>query len=321
MPKRHELLQRLRESSYDLVVIGGGITGCGVAKDAARRGLKVALVEARDVGFGTSSRSSKLIHGGLRYLKQMQFSLVWESVNERRLLERLAPHLVVPQSFLFSVYKESPLRFWTLKLGLWIYEALVLFRVPKLHHRFRRARLAEEEPLLDGQGLKGAGLYWDCTTNDARLTLETAIDAQMNGVDLVTYRRVTGFRRSESGAIEGIEVVDELGDDAFEVKTACVVNATGPWSDSTRALFGRQGKLLPDQRIHIVVSSERLHCATPMCCITRRTVAFCLPFHGAKAPMGTTDTDYDGLGSRLRRHRRTWITFCALVNVSFLRPS
>ncbi|MEC7241159.1 MAG: glycerol-3-phosphate dehydrogenase/oxidase [Myxococcota bacterium] len=301
MPKRSELLQRLENDHYDIVVVGGGITGCGVARDAARRGLRVALIEARDVAYGTSSRSSKLIHGGLRYLEQLEIGLVWEAVNERRNLERLAPHLVSAQSFFFPVYKHSPVKFFTLKLGLWVYEALVLFRVPRLHRSFGRARASKQEPLLKTEALKGAALYWDCTTNDARLTLETAIDAQQQGADLATYCKVSEFVRDETGRLTGVKVKDGLSGRSFSISSDCVVNATGPWSDRTRALMGHQGQILrPTKGIHVVVDSGRLPLqhAVVLHHPDDGRILFCVPW-GDRTYIGTTDTDYKGRASQV----------------------
>jgi glycerol-3-phosphate dehydrogenase len=299
MKERSETNQRLKSTDYDLVVIGGGITGCGVARDAARRGLKVAVIEARDVAFGTSSRSSKLIHGGLRYLEQREIGLVWEAVNERRILRKIAPHLVNQQGFLFPIFTTSPLKLWFLKAGLWVYEALVLFRVHKIHSSFSAKKLATLEPLLTTEGLKGSPLYWDCTTDDARLTLETALDAKANGAEVATYRKVVGFVRKggdADGAIEGVEVKDSFSEERFVVKGRCIVNATGPWSDRTRAIFGLQGqKLRPTKGVHVVVDFERLpvRYAVVLHHPDDGRILFAVPW-GDRTYIGTTDTDFDG---------------------------
>lgn len=291
--------QRLQSTEYDLVIIGGGITGCGVGRDAARRGLKVAVIEARDVAFGTSSRSSKLIHGGLRYLEQAEIGLVWEAVNERRILRKIAPHLVNEQGFLFPIYKTSPIKLWFLKAGLWVYEALVLFRVHKIHSNFSAKKVADLEPLLATEGLIGSPLYWDCTTDDARLTLETALDARSNGAEMGTYRKVKGFVRegaSGEGKIAGVKVQDALTGEEFLVKGRCIVNATGPWSDRTRALFGLQGKKLrPTKGIHVVVDAKRLpvRYAVVLHHPDDGRLLFAVPW-GGRTYIGTTDTDYEG---------------------------
>ena len=299
MLDRSEVNQRLQCTDYDLVVIGGGITGCGVARDAARRGLKVAVIEGKDVAFGTSSRSSKLIHGGLRYLEQRQIGLVWEAVNERRILRKIAPHLVNEQGFLFPVYTTSPIKLWFLKAGLWVYEALVLFRVHKIHSSFGVKKTAAIEPLLTTEGLNGTPLYWDCTTDDARLTLETALDARANGAEVATYRNVEGFVRegdSGKGRIAGVEVKDNQTGERFVVKGRCIVNATGPWSDRTRALFGLQGKKLrPTKGIHVVVDAKRLpiRYAVVLHHPDDGRILFAVPW-GNRTYIGTTDTDFQG---------------------------
>ena len=166
-------------ASYDVVVIGGGITGAGIARDAALRGLKVALFEKGDYASGTSSKSSKLVHGGLRYLEHGEIGLVFESVSERRVQTRVAPHLVRPLPFLIPIYKGAKPGLEVMNFGLWIYDSLALFRAPRLHKTFRGARAALEiEPALRAEGLRGALEYYDCNTDDARLVLENAIDAR-----------------------------------------------------------------------------------------------------------------------------------------------
>ena len=165
MPTRQEMWGRLH-GQFDVVVIGGGITGSGIARDAARRGLRVALVEMKDLAFGTSSRSSKLVHGGLRYLEHYEFSLVFEAVSERRILMDIAPHLVNPLAFLFPVYRSSRQKLITINAGMWLYDGLSLFRSPKIHRTLKPKEIRERFPMLRAQGLKGAPLYYDCATND-----------------------------------------------------------------------------------------------------------------------------------------------------------
>src|SRR5690554_2973693 len=222
----------------DLLIIGGGINGAGIARDAARRGLKVALVEARDLAYGISFCSSKLVHGGLRYLQQFEFSLVFEAVSERRILLDIAPHLVRPLGFLFPVYRNSPHNLLTLKAGMWLYEGLSLFRSPKRHRKLGVRDVAKEEPALTREELKGAPLYYDCSTDDARLTLESALDAAAHGATIATWTRALSFiKDEESGRIQGAVVKDMLGDGGLkEIRAHAVINATGPWTDRTRAL-------------------------------------------------------------------------------------
>ena len=225
MPTRQEMWERLG-GQVDLLIVGGGINGAGIARDAARRGLKVALVDMRDLAFGTSSRSSKLVHGGLRYLEQMEFSLVFESVSERRILMDIAPHLVNPLGFLFPVYKDSRRSLWQVNAGMWLYDGLSLFRSPKLHRKLSAKEIKKEEPALRTAKLAGAPLYYDCSTDDARLTLESALDAAQCGAIVSTYTKMESFLYDESGRICGARVVDTLNGREKEIRAHVVINAT-----------------------------------------------------------------------------------------------
>jgi len=290
--RRKELNDKLSTITFDLIVIGAGITGCGVARDAAQRGLKVALIDAKDIAFGTSSRSSKLVHGGLRYLEQGEFALVFESVSERAVLRKTAPHLVNDQGFLFPVFRHSPVSFWVLKIGLWIYEALSLFRSPKIHKSYSRKRADKVEPLLSQSELKGMALYWDCTTDDSRLTMENALSAQEDGAVVGTWRKVEGFNR-EGGLIKGVKVSDEITGESFDVTGNVVVNATGPWTDSVVALSKDSAPILrPTKGIHIVVDYARLPLKNAVVCThpDDSRVMFAVPW-GDRTYIGTTDTD------------------------------
>jgi len=296
IPKRSTTWRRLSEETFDLLVIGGGITGCGVIRDAVRRGLKVALIEANDIASGTSSRSSKLIHGGLRYLEQREFGLVFEAVNERQVLMRIAPHLVTAQGFLFPVYDTSRHGLGLLKLGLWVYEALSMFRSPKLHQNLGLRQVRQVEPLLSDEGLKGAPLYYDCATDDARLTLETMLDAVGAGALVLNHARVESLLRDEGGTICGVQVHDQLAGESTEVRARVVVNATGPWTDRVRSMSGTFNPLLrPTKGIHIVVDYERLPLAHAVVCTHPEDgrVLFAVPW-GDRAYIGTTDTDFEG---------------------------
>jgi glycerol-3-phosphate dehydrogenase len=282
----------------DLVVIGGGITGAGIVRDAARRGLSVAMFEQNDIAYGTSSRSSKLIHGGLRYLESYEFSLVFESVSERRVVMDLAPHLVNPLAFLFPVYQGSRKSLRMINAGMWLYDGLALFRSPKRHRTLKPSDVAEEEPMLRQEGLQGAPLYYDCSTDDARLTLETAIDATLNGGIVVNWARVDAFTKDEQGRVSGVVVKNQRDRTLREVKAHTVINATGPWTDEVLAMSGpRKGKLLrPTKGIHIVVDREKLPTehAVVLFHPTDNRVLFALPW-GERTYVGTTDTDYEGV--------------------------
>ncbi|HEY8431856.1 MAG TPA: glycerol-3-phosphate dehydrogenase [Sandaracinaceae bacterium] len=297
MPTRRAMWEQLK-GPVDLLVIGGGITGAGIARDAARRGLSVALVEMSDLAFGTSSRSSKLIHGGLRYLEHYEFSLVFEAVSERRILQDIAPHLVNPLGFLFPVYAGARRQLWLINAGMWLYDGLSLFRSPKIHKNLKPREVAKLEPALKRERLKGAPLYYDCSTDDARLTLETALDAAAHGAVIATWAKARSFLKTETGRVRGAVVSDELGGELKQIEARTVVNATGPWTDRTIAMSHplASGKILrPTKGIHIVVDHEKLPLSNAVVCFhpTDERVLFAIPW-GDRTYLGTTDTDYDG---------------------------
>lgn len=282
----------------DVLVIGGGITGAGIARDAARRGLSVALVEMNDLAFGTSSRSSKLIHGGLRYLEAYEFSLVFESVSERRILQDIAPHLVNPLGFLFPVFKGAKRQLWLINAGMWLYDGLSLFRSPKIHKNLKPREIAQIEPAVKQAGLKGAPLYYDCATDDARLTLETALDAAKHGATIATWAKVTSFLKTEGGRVRGAVVEDALSGERREIEASTVINATGPWTDATMAMSHPQkgGSILrPTKGVHIVVDAAKLPLKNAVVCFhpDDDRVLFAIPW-GDRTYLGTTDTDYEG---------------------------
>ena len=296
MPSREEMWEKVPEE-VDVIVIGGGITGAGIVRDAARRGLRVALFEQNDIAYGTSSRSSKLIHGGLRYLEEYEFSLVFESVSERRVVLDLAPHLVNPQAFLFPVYQGSRKSLRLIDAGMWLYDGLALFRSPKRHRTLKPSEVAKEEPILKREGLQGAPVYYDCSTDDSRLTLETIIDAIQNGAVVVNWTRVDALTKDDQGRVSGVVVKNARDGSLREVKAHTVINATGPWTDEVLAMSGpRTGKLLrPTKGIHIVVEREKLPVehAVVLFHPTDDRVLFALPW-GERTYVGTTDTDYEG---------------------------
>jgi glycerol-3-phosphate dehydrogenase len=282
---------------FDLLIIGGGITGAGAARDAAHRGLKVVLLDQGDLASGTSSRSSKLVHGGLRYLEQGEFSLVFEAIAERRILQEIAPHLVNPMPFLFPVYDSSRRGVFTINIGMWLYDGLSLFRSPKIHKKLSVREVRKAEPELQSKGLKGAPVYYDCATDDARLTLETALDAAAHGAVLATYTRVTGYIRGPGGRVEGVHAESVQSGEVFEIAAAAVINATGPWSDRTRGLDGHitSDRLRPTKGIHIVVDAARLRLAHAVVGFhpDDGRVFFSIPW-GDRTYIGTTDTDFQG---------------------------
>jgi glycerol-3-phosphate dehydrogenase len=283
---------------YDLVVIGGGITGAGIARDAALRGVKVALFEKADFGAGTSSKSSKLIHGGLRYLEHGEIRLVFESVSERRVQTRVAPHLVRPLPFLVPIYDGVRPGFEIMNVGLWLYDSLALFRSPKLHKAYRGVKAALTiEPQLRAEGLRGVLEYYDCATDDARLVLENAIDAIALGAECHTYTEVLRFERDGNRRITGVVVRDRLTGTQWTAQTRAVILATGAWTDEMIARFELpERKLLrPTKGVHIVIPRERLPLARAITLISPvdGRVMFAIPWR-ERTVLGTTDTDYDG---------------------------
>lgn len=284
---------------FDLVVIGGGITGVGIARDAALRGLRVGLFERGDFAAGTSSKSSKMIHGGLRYLEHGELGLVFESVSERRVQTRVAPHLVRPLPFLIPIYEGAQPGFEKMNLGLWIYDSLALFRAPALHKAIRGAKSALAlEPQLRSQGLRGVLEYYDCTTDDARLVLENALDAIALGARCHTYTEVVRFERDANRRITGVVVRDRLSNEQWVAETRAVVLAAGPWTDELMPRFDvaiDKPILRRTKGAHIVLPRERLplkRAITLLSPVDRR-VMFALPWR-ERTVLGTTDTDFSG---------------------------
>ncbi|MFH0903547.1 MAG: glycerol-3-phosphate dehydrogenase/oxidase, partial [Pseudomonadota bacterium] len=286
----------------DLVVCGGGITGAGIARDAALRGLHVALLEKGDFASGTSSRSSKLIHGGLRYLQHGHLRLVFESTAERALLAKLAPHLVRPLPFLIPTYRNSKPGFLTLDSGLWLYDALAVFRAPRLHRTYRAGRVRILEPTLASSEITGGLEYCDCTTDDARLVLENILHARELGAVVRSHTRLTGVSRDGHGRIVTVHARSEIDGEELELHTRLLIVAAGPWTDEVLAVIGthtdgastRRPLLRPTKGIHIVLERERLPLSRALTLFTDDArVVFCLPWNG-RIVVGTTDTDYAG---------------------------
>ncbi|MCO4773575.1 MAG: glycerol-3-phosphate dehydrogenase, partial [Deltaproteobacteria bacterium] len=313
---RNERVGELSSQHFDVLVIGGGITGTGVARDAAMRGLKVALLEAGDLATGTSSASSKLVHGGLRYLEQGNVRLVLESVSERARLMTLAPHLVRPMPFFFPVYRKKPRPLWMVGLGLWIYETLAMFRVPARHRTLRGAAARREFPGLTDDGLDGGVVFWDCATDDARLVLETAISAHEAGAWVLPRMRVEGFL-TERGQVTGAHAKDALTGVSHSVSARVVVNATGPWTDRTLGLKRQRARLLrPTKGTHIVLRRDRLPLDATVMLRTDDGFIFAIPTEESVF-VGTSDTDYSGDYDRVRATGDEVTSFLEHLNRAF----
>lgn len=280
MAARAERWTALGERMFDVLVIGGGITGCGIARAAALRGLTVALVDKGDLASGTSSRSSRLVHGGVRYLEHGHLRLVFESSAERRRLLRLAPHLVRPLEFTWPVYRGARIARWKLGAGLTLYDALSLFRNVGRHRRLSRERVLEREPSLRPVDLVGGATYFDARTNDVRLTLANALGALEAGAVVVNHAQA-GEMVHAGGRVLGAVVSDALTECSTTIRASVVVRATGPWTSDVRGSKG----------VHIAVPRARVGNREALTLLSPSDgrVLFALPA-AEHAIIGTTDT-------------------------------
>ncbi len=299
---RAAALASMVETPVDVLVIGGGITGAGIARDAALRGFRTALVDKSDFGAGTSSHSSRLIHGGIRYLEQRAFHLVFEASRERRVLLKIAPHLVRPLAFLFPVYRGGRLPAWKLRAGMWLYDLLSVFRNVHWHRWLRAKKVRRVEPGLRDRGLIGAALYYDAQTDDARLVIATVRSAIRAGALAANYVETTALLKPD-GRVRGAIVRDVLTGETASIRANVVVNATGPWSDHLRLLDDPHAApiLRLTKGAHVTVPHRRLgneHAVTLLSQIDGR-VMFALPW-GDLSYVGTTDTDADASPDALR---------------------
>jgi glycerol-3-phosphate dehydrogenase len=312
-------IARLETDRYDVLIIGGGITGAGIARDAAIRGLRTALVERDDFASGTSSRSSRLVHGGVRYLEHGHLHLVFESSRERRALMRIAPHLVRPLRFIWPVYRGARIPRWKLSAGLFMYDALAVFRNVANHRGLDAAEVAAREPTVRRDGLLGGAEYYDAATDDARLTLANAIAAEELGATIVNHAEVTRLLR-DGERVVGAVVRDVVGDREIEVRARVVVNATGPWSDAVRGLdtSGTRNTLRATKGVHVAVARERLatHGALTLLSPMDGRVMFALP-STATTIIGTTDTPTDERPESVRASRADVEYLLAAANMFF----
>lgn len=268
----------LESTAFDVLVIGGGITGAGIARDAAMRGLSVAIVDKGDWGGGTSSRSSRLIHGGIRYLEHGQIGLVRESVREREILLRIAPHLVKPLEFTWPVYRGARLPKWKLRAGLIAYDLLAGVGRLRRHEPLGVSDVIDHEPCLRKDTLVGGVSYYDASTDDSRMTLANVQSATAHGAVAVNYAGMTSLTES-AGHVEGAVIEDRLDDNTARVRARCVVSATGPWQAQ-----GTKGS-------HIAVPRHRIGNRSAITLISPidGRVMFVIP-GGDQAIVGTTDT-------------------------------
>jgi glycerol-3-phosphate dehydrogenase len=292
---RARCLGSLEDQRFDLIVIGGGVTGAGIARDAAMRGYSVALLEARDYASGTSSRSSKMIHGGLRYLSQGHVALVKEAALERQVLRRIAPHLAKPERFLIP--SRSAANTAKLRAGIWVYEKLGRVPAAEYHSVLNVAELARREPAVNTNGLHGAIVYTEFLTDDSRLVLANVRSAQAAGAAVVSYAAVDGLLL-EAGRIVGVTARSTLAgeDRRVRVMGRLVVSAAGVWVDEVRALEQGQkdARLVLSRGIHLVVQRDRLPVNNTIVLPTEdNRAAFAVP-RGRFTYLGTTDVFHGG---------------------------
>lgn len=318
---RRQALKRLADESFDVLVIGGGVTGCGVALDAVSRGLRVALIEKRDFAAGTSSRSSKLVHGGLRYLQHLDVGLVREALQERRLLlETIAPHLVRTAPFLVPLQRPGWDRF-VLGSGLAIYDTLAGLRpaVPR-HRHLARATCARDVPALRHDAQCGGIRYFDAQVDDSRFVVSLARTAAAHGAVCATAVRAVAMHR-DGKRVVGARVLDEEERRAFDVAARVVVNATGVWARETERLAGIDHPVAvrPSKGIHLVVPRECIDSAYALIVPTEKSVLFVLPWDEHWI-IGTTDTDWDLHLDHPAANREDIEYLLAEVNLLLERP-
>lgn len=289
---RAELLERLERETFDIAIVGGGINGAGIARDAAMRGLTVALLEKGDFASGASGRSSRLIHGGLRYLRHRQVSLVREALRERGRLVRLAPHLVRRLPFVLPLYDDGGENPLVLRLGLFAYDLLAGGLGIGRHRALSRDALVREEPHLRKDGLLSGLRYFDAVTEDDRLTLVITMSALRYGAVAVNYVEAAGLEKTE-GRVAGVQYRDLAGTRQGTVKARVVVSAAGPWTDEVRSLAGEPGMLRPTKGVHVVVPRDRLRTEAAVAFAFEGRMLFAIP-HDRHTYIGTTDTDYTG---------------------------
>ncbi len=315
---RDQQIMDLTKATFDLVVIGGGITGAGIALDAASRGLKVALLEKGDFASGTSSKSTKLIHGGLRYLKQFDFWLVKEVGSERAIVHQLAPHLVLPEKMLLPLIEGGSYGKWLTSIGLKVYDILAQVDGGDKRQMLEKKEALALEPLLPKKILKGAGFYAEYRTDDARLTIENIKTSLLYGAVALNYAEVTDFLY-EDERVAGVCVKDSLAGKEFEVRSKYVISAAGPWVDDLRSVNNsKNGKRLHlTKGVHLVFPHEKLPVKQSVYFdVPDGRMIFAIP-RGKITYVGTTDTNYYNDKDRVTTDIADAIYLIAAVNNMF----
>ncbi|MGV9205224.1 MAG: FAD-dependent oxidoreductase [Promethearchaeia archaeon] len=298
---RENIIENLKDTEYDVIVIGGGITGAGVAREAAMRDLKVALIEMQDFSAGTSSRSSKLAHGGIRYLANLEFGLVREATTERNWLLHNLPHIIRPIPFLFIDWEEGKESKFEIKLATTLYDILSdwfsKYNNHKKHKWYSPEKVFEFEPEIKKEGNRGGAIYWDNNMDDGRIVIETLKEAVVRGADVINYCEVIEHLK-ENGQVKGVRCEDHETGDNLDVKGTVVVNATGIWTDEMLETYPEdipQPVMRPTKGVHLIYERDKVknNMATIIRSITDDRAFFVLP-RGDYTIIGTTDTDYQG---------------------------
>ncbi len=293
---RQQNISKLKSNHFDVVIIGGGITGAGVARDAALRGIRIALIESNDFAYGTSSRSSKLVHGGIRYLENFEFHLVFEALSERTKLFEMTPHLAHPLRFMIPLFKNSRVGMFKMGLGMMLYDLLALFQTPELHEKLSKTETLDRMPIVRGSDLVGSFIYSDGYMDDDRLVHETLRSANEYDACIVNYAQAKKSTISD-GQVTQIEVEDLLTKTSFQISCDHVVSTVGPWTDlvGPKLVDDWESILRPTKGIHLTLHKDRLPLTSAVVMAAQKStrIVFAIPRH-EMIIIGTTDTDFNG---------------------------
>ncbi len=324
LEKRQAWIDELENTIYDVAVMGGGITGAGIAMQAARLGLKVLLVEKNDFASGTSSQSSKLVHGGLRYLQQYDFGLVHTALKERYFLLKNAPHIVHRLPFVLPIYQDSPDGYLKLHLGLYFYDALCGFHPIGRHHMVPKNRLEFKLPSLNQEGLKAAANYFDAQGDDCRLVLASLWTAVQHHAHILNYFEINKIN-TKQGKVQSLSGRDKLSKQSYTIRARVYVNATGAWSDQVRQLASDKAmapRVRNTKGVHMVVPRQRLPIqeAVMIFSVVDGRTMFAIPWEEATL-LGTTDDDYDQVLDDVYATKREINYLLASFNAAFKEAS